>query len=152
MKEDIILTLEKEVAGLKELLNKAEKRAELGKQTYTSYADIKQVEPDYKATSKKTNFLNTQHILWKPFFPPLLASPAHLPHSYDKEIKAQQIKSEENKTRMNEEVIKRLTSDKLQLQQEVAHLNELLQKVEKTVKTGKLLDTIFNQWRNFIYN
>lgn len=49
-----------------------------------------------------------------------------------------QMKAEENKTQMREEAIKGLNSDKLLLQQEVAHLKELLaQKTEKQVKTGK---------------
>lgn len=67
------------------------------------------------------------------------ASPVPLMHNYDREFKALQIqmKEEENKTKMKEEMIKGLNSDKLKLQQEMADLKELLVQKEKQAKTGK---------------
>lgn len=67
------------------------------------------------------------------------ASPVPLLHSYEWEFKALQVqmKKEENKTKMMEEMIKGLNSDKLKLEQEVAHLKELLVQKEKQAKTGK---------------
>lgn len=47
------------------------------------------------------------------------------------------MKEEENETKMREEMIKGLNSDKLKLEQEVAHLKELLVQKEKQAKTGK---------------
>lgn len=59
-------------------------------------------------------------------------------HNYEREFKALQIqmKEEENKTKMKEEMIKGLNSDKLKLQQEMADLKELLVQKEKQAKTG----------------
>lgn len=61
-------------------------------------------------------------------------------HNYDRECKALkiQMEAEENKTEKMEETIKGLISNKLQLEQEVVHLKELLaQKAEKHTSKGK---------------
>lgn len=59
--------------------------------------------------------------------------------NYEREFKAiqMQMKEEENKTKMEEEMIKGLNSDKLKLEQEVAQLKELLVQKEKEAKTSK---------------
>lgn len=60
-------------------------------------------------------------------------------HNYEREFKTlqMQMKEEENETKMREEMIKGLNSDKLKLEQEVAHLKELLVQKEKQAKTGE---------------
>lgn len=60
-------------------------------------------------------------------------------HNYEREFKTLQIqmKEEENKTKMREEMIKGLNSDKFKLGQELAHLKELLVQKEEQAKTGK---------------
>lgn len=67
------------------------------------------------------------------------ASPVPLLHNYEREFKILQIqmKEGENETKMREEMIKGLNSDKLKLEQEVAHLKELLVQKEKQAKTGE---------------
>lgn len=70
---------------------------------------------------------------------PVPASQGPLLHSYEREIKALQIqmKEEENKTKVREEMIKRLNSDKVKLEQQVAKLEELLAQKETQAKRGK---------------
>lgn len=69
-------------------------------------------------------------------------------HSYERAFKALkiQMEAEENKTAKMEEAIKGLRSNKLQLEQEVAHLKKLLaQKAEK--HTNKCKQTAGQQWQ-----
>lgn len=66
------------------------------------------------------------------------ASPVPLVH-YEREFKAlqMQMKEEENKTKMREEMIKGLNSDKEKLEKEVAHLKEVLVQKEKQAEKGR---------------
>lgn len=69
-------------------------------------------------------------------------------HKYEIKFKSLKIQMEaqENKTEKMEETIKGLSSNKLQLEQEVAHLKELLtQKAEKHTNKGK--QTAGQQWQ-----
>lgn len=71
----------------------------------------------------------------RPSFP-LFASPAPLLYNCERELKTVQIQmtAEENKIQKRGEMIKGLKSDKLQPEQEVTHLKELLApKAEKHI-------------------
>lgn len=59
--------------------------------------------------------------------------------NHERELKALQIqmKEEENKTKIREEMIQELNSDNLKMEEELAHLKELLAQKNKQDKTGK---------------
>lgn len=148
MKDDLIsrmnyekLQLEQEVVGLKERLSKkAEKQVKSGTQSteHREQADSRIVFKNHKESTSVT-FI-TLNSLW--------ANPGPLMHNYEREFKALkiQMEAEENKTGKMEEMIKRLSSTKLQLEQEVKRLKEqLAQKAEKHASKGRETDGL--QWQ-----
>lgn len=145
MKDDVILRLnsdklqlEQEVVGLKERLSKkAEKQVKSGKQSAEHQQRTSWRQNHKESTSVTFITLNS-----------LCATQELLMHNYEREFKALkiQMEAEGNKTEKMEEMIKGLSSNKVQLEQEVAHLKELLaQKAEKHTSKGK--QTTGQQWQ-----